>query len=147
MAARRLLIVLLVVISVSTLAAALAPRPEPDRNRTQTSDRIAPGKGGPERAEPARPPGKAFEAIVIDDGKGGSVRLQVGDQLTLTVRSRKTDQVEIRGLGALEPVAPEAPARFDLIADRPGRFPIRLADANRHLATIIIAKRKRGRGP
>jgi hypothetical protein len=144
MAARRLIIVLLVLIAVSTVAAALAPNPEDRRDRQARTEPVTNGRPGDERAEPPPALGRAFRAVVVDDRKGGSVRLRVGDQVTLTVKSRTTDQVQILGFGALEPVAPDAPARFDLLADRPGTFPIRLVEARRRLATIVVAKARRG---
>lgn len=129
---------LLVLIAVSTAAAALVPTRDPtDRTGTDTTATRA-----PQPTQTRAPSGRAFRAVVIDDGKGGRVRIRVGDQLTLTVHSRRTDQVEIAAFGALEPVSPDAPARFDLIADRPGTFPIRLVDAKRRLATIIVVAAK-----
>jgi hypothetical protein len=140
MAARRLLIVLLVLIAVSTAAAALVPTREP---RTGTGTETVTTRSEPERADDAAPSGRAFDVVVVDDGKGGSIRLRVGDQVSLTVHSRRSDEVEIAGFGALEPAAPGAPARFDLIADRPGRFPVRLVDAKRQLATIFVVPAER----
>jgi hypothetical protein len=67
--------------------------------------------------------------------------MEVGEQLTLIVRSERADQLEIPGLGLLEPVAPNAPARFDILAEAPGNYGMRLVEADRVVARIEVSKR------
>jgi hypothetical protein len=130
MAARRLLIVLLVLIAVSTVAAALAPRRE-QQDRTATTATAEP--------RPAAPAGRSLTRVVDADASPSRIALRVGDALSLVVKSRSADQVSIPKLGLLEPVARHAPARFELVADRPGSFEVRLVNAAHGIATLVVS--------
>jgi hypothetical protein len=67
------------------------------------------------------------------------VRAAVGDAVTLQVSADVVDTVVIDGLDAVETVAPDSPAQFDLFADAPGSYPIRLLDADRELGELVIS--------
>jgi hypothetical protein len=130
MAARRLIIVMLVLLGVSTLAAALAPV-DPGPESTSTSTRTATR----ERAQ--RTGGELVrETIDVQSNQPMSIRLPVGDQLSLSVESRRFGQVEIRGLGLLDDVAPLDPARFDILADEPGRHQVRVLGEKREVGVL-----------
>jgi hypothetical protein len=136
-AARRLLILMLVLLGVSTVAAALVPVDRDtgdDTTTTTTSTREAPtGKREP-------------KSIDAGADKPKTIRVEVGDQLQLRVTSPRADQVEIPALDELEDVDPEAPAHFDLLLFDKGRFPVRLVEANRQIGAIKVAKPpRRGR--
>ena len=133
MAARRLVIVVLVLIAVSTVAAALAPRPIEERTTTTAEPEP------PARTAPSLPPGRSIRRVLNAGSAPVTIALRVGDELSLVVRSQQPDQVEIPAFGLLEPVEADAPARFELIADREGSFGMRLLDAQRRIATIRIA--------
>ncbi len=76
-----------------------------------------------------------------------TVGVERGDQLALTVRSSIPGQIEIPAFGLLEDVAPGAPARFDLLLGRAGRFEVRLAGSGKLIAIIAVRpKRTRRRG-
>jgi hypothetical protein len=144
MAARRLLIVMLVLLGVSTLAAALVgnrPLGEEGTDSTiagETETETIPTDTVPE--------GPLLKPLAIDvGGKVQVIPLEVGEQLTLIVRSKRTDQLEIPALGLLEPVAPNAPARFDILAERPANYGMRFVQANRVVARIEITKPARKR--
>ena len=137
MAARRLLILMLVLLGVSTVAAALVPvdpdalRDDSTTTSTRTATRAVTGK---------------LKRASIDAGKGNAqtVRVRAGDQLQLRVESPRADEVEIPALDQLEDVDPDAPAHFDLLLFHDGRFPVRLVDADRQIGAIEVAKpRKR----
>jgi hypothetical protein len=144
-AARRLLIIMLVLLGVSTLAAALVgnrPLREEGTDSTIASE-----------TEPTVPPdtvpeGRELRPVVIevDEAKVIVVPVEVGDQLPLIVRARKADQVEIPALGLLEPVAPSAPAGFNVFAREAGSYGVRLVIADRIVARIEVTKAKE-RGP
>jgi hypothetical protein len=51
-------------------------------------------------------------------------RLDVNAHVVLTVSARVAGNVEVPGLGLLQPVSPGAPAVFDLLASRPGRYEV-----------------------
>lgn len=137
-AARRLILVMLVLLVLSSIAAALIPV---DRNRlsdqssTQTTMQ-------PQPAEPAD--GElATRTVSADGAKPVNVRIGVGDQLQLTVTAKRPDMVEIPGFGELEDVDPDFPASFNLLPFEAGRFPVRLVEGERTVATIVVESAKR----
>lgn len=136
MAARRLLILMLVLLAVSTLAAALVP-PQAQREEAATTDR---NRTEPKRAAERRPPPGRLVRRTIEVAPQGAttIRLRRGDQLALTVRSGVADQVEIPAFGLIEDLTADAPARFDLLADRTGVFEVRLLAARRTIGKIDV---------
>lgn len=138
MAARRLLIVMLILLGLSTLAAALVPtRP----NEDEGTDNTIASEFTETESSPADtvPPGKSL-GLTIRVGKGPVkvVPIHVGDQLTLIVRSTRADQLEIPSLGLLETVAPGLPARFEVFARAKGNLGIRYVEADRLVARIQV---------
>ena len=137
MAARRLLIIMLVLLGISTLAAALVD--------TRSFREEGTGSTIASETEPTEPPdtvpeGKALGiSVVVGGAKVKVIPMQVGDQLELIVRSPKTDLLEIPALGLLEPVAPNAPARFDVLAQESGSYGVRLVNADRVVARIDVS--------
>jgi hypothetical protein len=137
MAARRLVIVMLVLLFVSTLAAALVPAPESeDAETTRTTQTPAEEPAGRE----------VVARLDAADERAPAIRMKAGDRLALTVRSPRPDQVEIRGLGQLEDVDPASPARFDLIPTAAGSYPIRLLGAGREVGRIAVSESRRRSG-
>src|SRR6266852_4193538 len=132
MTARRLLIVLLVLLGISTLAAAFLPRPtsSPEQTTTRTSH----------TRQAAARQGQLVRTAVGPGGPARTVRAQVGDELRLLVRSRRPDQVALRGLGEIQSVDKFAPARFDVPLETVGSFPVRLVGARRTLARIQVIR-------
>jgi hypothetical protein len=65
------------------------------------------------------------------------ISARVGDRVTITVRGDAIDSV---ALGELEvqPVEPGLPARFDLLADQAGSYPLILLDAGRRIGTLQV---------
>jgi hypothetical protein len=136
MAARRLLILMLLVLAISTLAAGLfAPRPEPQRAATTTT--TEPDQGPATGVEGT---GRLIEASVHTGARRPEmIRLHRGDQLELTVRSRIDGQVEIRRFGLIEDAGPGMPARFSLLMSEPGSFAVRLAGRRRDVARVEVS--------
>jgi len=131
-AARRLLILMLVLLGTSTLAAALVPEP-PERQATTSSTT-------PPRTSPVPAGGELIRASLDAGAKPlETVRMTLGDQLALRVTSSEPAQIEIRGLGLLEDVLPLSPARFDILATRPGRYEVRRLEPDRRLGVIEVA--------
>ena len=142
MAARRLVMVMLVLLGLSTLAAAFVPPPS-SRNGTTTQ---ATRTRVPSQAEQAPPTGgRLVEAsVTITNGKPRTIRLRPGDELRLSVGGGFGDLVEIPAFGLTETMSPYAPAQFDLIPDREGRFAVRAVDANRVAAWIVVSEQQTG---
>jgi hypothetical protein len=134
MAARRLILAMLVLLVLSSIAAALVPvgnGGSTSDSSTSTTTSTAPA-----------PTGQLVKRTIAVDPKTARIRIEVGDQLELTVRSKRADQVEIPAFGELENVDPDFPAHFDILALEPGRFEVRLDEANRPIATIEVGKRR-----
>jgi hypothetical protein len=123
MAARRLLIVLVILLGLSTLAAALVPQ-RTLRNGTTTGTTTTQAT----TSTPERAPGTAYlkpTKITVGGKKFPVVApVPVGEQLTLLVRSRFPAQIEIPEFGLIRFATPGTPARFELLADTPGTFGI-----------------------
>ncbi len=128
MAARRLLILLLVLFGVSTLAAALIPVPPPAERTTSSVG---------ETETPSR--SRILERTVDAETRRPSViRLGTHDFLELVIRARRVGQVEIPRLGVLEDVGPHDPAMLELAPPQAGSYAIRLADAGRLIGTLEV---------
>ena len=123
MTARRLLLFAAVLMLLAALAFALAP-----------------GPGGP---EPTPGPATARSVDVIErelkaDGTDQSIVARVGDLIRFEVAGDYLDQVEIERLDRIDPIEPLTPARFEVIADAAGVYPIRLVDADRRIGRLDI---------
>ena len=66
--------------------------------------------------------------------------LRAGDQLALAVTSDRFVEIEIPELGLFDTATPGSPARFNLIADEPGRIVVRTVKPERVVAQINIAE-------
>jgi hypothetical protein len=141
-AARRLVIVMVVLLGLSTLAAALVPAPE------ERGDPAAP----PERADGReRDPaggwsgyapgaGRVIAArLAISNEPQPDVRVRPGDQLQLLVSGPVGDDIEIPAFGLTETMSADAPARFDILIDRPGTFAVRAVEAEPSLVGRIVS--------
>lgn len=144
MAARRLVVVMLVLLAVSTLAAALLPQPE----RTETP----PAQKQPKQKRPAQETPAAGEGGLLLEARmrvgrrePKTVRVQLGDQLQLAVAAPFGDDVEIPALGLTVPVTPYAPAIFDLLADSRGTFPVRTVDSGLLAGRLLVGRPGSGR--
>jgi hypothetical protein len=134
MAARRVLILILAVLVVSTVGTALlAPRPDsvPEDETTTTTAAQAPND-----AESGRLIEKTVQST---SRRPRTVRMRLGDQLELTVRTREPAQVEIPRLGLIEDAAPDAPAHFSILPPDPEKLVVRV-DGGGTVAVIRVAK-------
>src|SRR5688500_15493888 len=121
---------MLILLGTSTLAAALVPAPSPREDDT-TTDTTSP------RTSPVPTGGELVRASVdADANRPQRIRAALGDQVSIIVRSRRTTQIEVKGLGLLEDVLPLSPARFDVLAIRSGRFEIRRVEPERRVGVL-----------
>jgi hypothetical protein len=70
-------------------------------------------------------------------------RVRTGAHVVLRVSARQPGNVEIPGLGLLQPVAPGTPAVFDLLATRPGRYDVQLVTLSSErtkLGTLLVER-------
>jgi hypothetical protein len=154
MTARRLVIVMLVLLGISALAAALVPTRESNDSTVGSTESTATETTGTgttadtdgakavrktnQQADRDHPPGSRCEAdhddpiltctITVGKGMFPVVPLELGEQLTLMVRSAVPGQVEIPGLGMVSNTSPEAPARFDLLPHQAADLGVRFVD-------------------
>jgi hypothetical protein len=135
-AARRLVILMLVLLGVSTIAAALVPVDrDAGTDETTTTTTSTP-------AEKRDDSGGKLVPGFIDAAsrKPEVVRIELGDQLALRVTSRRNAEVEIPRIGELEDVGPDAPARFDLLPFEAGRYAVRLVEPRRTIGRIEVRR-------
>jgi hypothetical protein len=75
-------------------------------------------------------------------GKPPVRRADVNAHVALTISARVAGNVEIGGLGLIQAVAPGTPTTFDILAVRPGRYPVELvptAGERLRLGTLVVA--------
>ena len=123
MAARRLLIVMLVLLGISTLAAAFLPAPE--REAATTAEEEPRARGAEPEAAAAEATGRVVDArFLVPPPRRQVVGLRPGDRLRLDVSGNAGDDILIPAFGLTETMTPDATARFDLVIDRPGVFAV-----------------------
>jgi|ERR687887_384820 hypothetical protein len=142
MMGRRLLLLVAVLMGLTALAASVAPRDtgEPASPPERPGTAVAPTTT-PELAPAAPAPGEDVIEETLSAAEGASpvrVRARPGQILELQVQGKVFDEVVLTGLDRVEAIAPEAPARFELYLDQPGRFEIRLLQANRRLGELLV---------
>jgi hypothetical protein len=128
MMGRRFLILVAVLMGMTALAASVAPRqpvaPEERRERTPTPT----------------PAGTAtfvtVEKELTTSKADARVTVREGDLLELTISGSERDSVML--LDRMDTIHPESPARFSLLADEPGEYPIELVDAGRRIGTLVV---------
>lgn len=135
MAARRLLIVMVILLATSTLAAALVPVPEEqgaDEERTTTPPAASVEADSGDR--------EVVEAeVAAGAGRPREIRVDPGDQLSLTVTRSAPGPVTLPAFGLAGFAEPGAPARFDILIRRPGRFEVK-AEGSGTVATIVASE-------
>jgi hypothetical protein len=123
MAARRLLIVMLILLGLSTLAAALVPQHDLRGGTTGSTTTQQ-----TQSTTTARPNGRALTAKILVGKKVPVVAgpvcvkrkprcepIHVGDQLSLKVFATKQTELEIRSFGLIGVAGKTAPALFQLL--------------------------------
>jgi hypothetical protein len=122
--ARRLLVPVSLVFLVLLILGSLAPT---DSTRTDTTTTPVPPAGGspPRTVQATMPP-------------NDEVRARVGDLVNITVESDTPGGVEMPDFGESEPVAPGAPAMFDVLPSEPGRFAVVSTDTGKQLGVLVV---------
>jgi hypothetical protein len=131
-AARRLILAMLVLLVLSSIAAALIPVDRSRLSDSSTSTTTAPATGQGELIT---------KRVKVTARKPPTIHMRVGDELRLTVTSPVPNMVEIAAFGELENVDPDLPAQFDLLTFNPGRFAVRLVDPPGLIARLDVTAR------
>jgi hypothetical protein len=147
MAARRLLIIMLILLGLSTLAAALVPqRTLNDGSTSNSTTRSTPATTAPGPPSPLPP----VAEITVGVKKFPVVPVRVGDQFTLLVLSRRPREISIPEFGLVGFATPDTPARFELLPEVPGTFGIVFAASGKAAGQIRVvegsAKKKKKKG-
>lgn len=150
MAARRLLIIMLVLLGLSTLAAALVPQ-RTLKDRTNGTTTTTQSTSATATSTPAATPAQV--AITVGPRKLPLVRAHVGDQFTLLVTSILPREISIPEFGLVSFATPDAPARFELLSQTPGTFGILFAASGKVAAKLEVVtpsekpkKQRQGKG-
>jgi hypothetical protein len=153
MAARRLLIVMLVLLGISTLAAALVPQRTPNDETTTGSTST---QQQTTTAQTGSPPGFLPPTKILVGRKvkvDGAKKLQVpvvspvlvGQQLSLHVHSRIPSQLSIPAFGQVGFASPNAPAIFDLVAETPTRIGVLFEPSGKVAAQVLVVTPKQAK--
>jgi hypothetical protein len=151
MAARRLLIVMLVLLGLSTLAAALVPQHSLRDSTTGSTTTTQPAET---TTTPAAAVGRSLSAPILVGGKkipvvAGPVcqkheprcdpSIHVGDQISLQVLSRKSQSaLEIPSFGLFGIASSNAPAFFNLLPQHVGTIGILFSSTHKVAARIEV---------
>ena len=122
---RRALLLFAIVLGLAALVASLS-RPMADQ-RDRTTQETTPEPGPPVATpgtSPAEPTGGAPETVTFQASAKESRRIQAGAAVTVEVEVSEAGTVDIPDLGLTAPADPVTPARFDVLATRPGRYPL-----------------------
>ena len=107
-----------IVLGMAALVASLS-RPVEER-RSDSAQREA-DDSRPPTASPTPAPDLP-EALSFAASENETMRLQAGDAATVEVSVEEPGSVDIPGMGLSAAANPHTPARFDVLASRPGRY-------------------------
>lgn len=129
MLGRRFILLVAVLLGLTAVAASLAPRqPVPrDQRAAEATPSPAPAGAGPV---------ETLEETLSTRGKPRRVVVDRGALLEIQVEGDELDSVSLEG--EVEVVTEETNARFDVYADTPGEYEIRLVDADRPVGTLVV---------
>ena len=135
---RRALLLFAIVLGVAAIVT-MVSTPE----REQRDD----GSGLPDASEPSASPAPLRDPaapISFSAAEPASRRLEAGRPATVAVKVPAPGQVELEGLGLSAPAEPLTPARFEVLARRPGRHDVRFTPADggepRNAGTLRIVR-------
>jgi heme/copper-type cytochrome/quinol oxidase subunit 2 len=128
MAGRRFLLLIALLLGLTAVAASVGPRDRPassEQGERDTGDAaVTASETRTETMSATEDP----QRLVIERG----------ELIALEVSADEQDAVSIPGLGLMDAVAPEAPARFSVLADVPGVYEVELLAADRRIGTLEV---------
>jgi hypothetical protein len=137
---RRLIILVAVLMGLTALAASVAPPPETAR-RARPTPTAPPVASSPTPTAGTAPASAGVVTRHIDATTPRApvtITVPRGDTLQLAVDVGAPDTVVLDDLD-LQAATPGSPAQFELLADTPGEFPLRLLEAERALGVIRVS--------
>jgi hypothetical protein len=121
---RRIVLALCALFLVAVIAGSVA-----DREAQQTR------ATAPRAAGATGPPAAVVRGTLPDDE---TVSAEVGDAVTVAVRSATPDEAWVDELGLRTPTSSDVPGRLEFVAAIPGRYPVVLSASGRRAGTIVI---------
>jgi hypothetical protein len=141
MLGRRFLLLVAVLMGLTALAASVAPRdPAVREGEKRTPQAAAPAAPTPAPVTDSR---TVVQTVSADDAQPKRIEVTVGDIIELEVDAPTVGSVEL--MGRIEALAPESPARFNLLADQPGDYPITLLEEEREIGVLTVLAAPPGR--
>jgi hypothetical protein len=133
-----MLVLVAVLMGLTALVATLAP---PERVRRGPLDRATPSPGATTPPATRAPAGGAADVSATlstsSDRRPRTVQAELGDQVAIVVNSTVADSVSLGDLD-VEPTEPGLPARFELLADTPGSYPLVVVSNEHRIGTLQI---------
>ena len=130
---RRMTVIVLALVGLMVLAVTISP---PDRGVQEGSEATPAPTAAPAPSDP--------DAFDVDetlsaqaDAPERTVEAEVGDRVAITVEAAGPDSVQLGDL-ATRNVEAGIPARFELLADTPGSYPLVLVNAEQPIGTLLI---------
>jgi hypothetical protein len=126
---RRALLLFAIVLGLAAIAASLSR--QQDDAPEDSANRVPPAAT---EQEPTVSPGSAEESpqaatVVLRSGSDERVRATTGQPVTLEVTVDEAGLVDIPELGLSSAAEPLTPARFEILVNEPGRYPVTLTPA------------------
>ena len=118
---RRALLLFAIVLGLAAIVTSISRPTERAKRSDGSGDAVRPATP---TANPGRDPLKAAQ-VSFSAAEPAARRLEVGRPATVTVKAAVPGQVEVEGLGLSAPAEPLTPARFEVLAARPGQHPVR----------------------
>jgi hypothetical protein len=121
---RRALLLFAIVLGMAALVASLSRPIDGRRTESTTTPQPAPG---PPTASPGSAPSGAAElptTLTFQAAEDQSKKLPAGEAATVVVAVSEPGSVEIPDMGLTASADPVTPAHFDVLASRPGRYPL-----------------------
>jgi len=132
---RRMLLLVAVLMGLTALVATLAP---PERARRGPLERATPtAEAAQPRATFTAGPDVTATLSTDPDRKPRTLRAELGDRVAIVVDSAIADSVSLGDLD-IQPTEPGLPARFELLADTPGSYPLVALSSDHRIGTLEI---------
>jgi hypothetical protein len=143
---RRALLLFAIVLGMAALVASLS-RPVSER-RDRSTQQTTPEPGPPVATPgpgPAEPTGGAPGTVTFQASEKESRRVRAGVAVTVEVAVSEAGTVDIPDMGMTAAADPVTPARFDVLATRPGRYRLLFTPAAGEQAepagTLVVTSR------
>jgi hypothetical protein len=146
---RRALLLFAIVLGVAALVGSIAAPPSddggPDEPVATTPPPTATTRAPTAAAQPA--PKGTVELTFAVGGRRERRSLAPGAAATVVVASAKPGQVDLEGLGVTDAVQPNTPARFAVLSNSPGTYPVVFrpaggADDFERVGELVVTKRR-----